>query len=190
MHWNDHSKDIPSGVHAFLSPSGHSWLRYSKERLLEVYEAQRAKIRGTELHDIAQRLIKQKIKLPSSHKTLNMYVNDAIGFKLIPEQPLKYSNYCFGTVDAIGIVKKVLHIHDLKTGKTPASFDQLKIYAALFFLEYSSEYMPGDLNVEMRIYQNDEVFIEYLELDDLVHIMDTIITFDKILKERGAEDSL
>ena len=36
-------------------------------------------------------------KLPNLKKTLNLYVNDAIGFKMNPEQTLVYSENCFGT---------------------------------------------------------------------------------------------
>ena len=45
-----------------------------------------AKQKGTELHDFAARCIKLGQKLPKSKKTLNAYVNDAIGFKMTPEQ--------------------------------------------------------------------------------------------------------
>lgn len=65
-------------------------------------------------------------------KTLNMYVNDAIGFKMIPEQILFYSENCFGTADTIMFRNRFLRIHDLKTGAIPAHMEQLKIYAALF----------------------------------------------------------
>lgn len=61
-----------------------------------------------------------------------MYVNDAIGFKMTPEQPLFYSENCFGTADAISYRNKLLRIHDLKTGLIPAHMEQLMIYAALF----------------------------------------------------------
>ena len=40
-------------------------------------------------------------KLPKSQKTLNMYVNDAISFRMVPEQILFYSENCFGTADTI-----------------------------------------------------------------------------------------
>ena len=88
--------------------------------------------KGTELHDFAARCITLGQKLPKSQKTLNMYVNDAIGFKMVPEQPLFYSENCFGTTDAIAFRNRMLRIHDLKTGVIPAHMEQLEIYAALF----------------------------------------------------------
>lgn len=182
MNWNNHSKDVPEGSHAFLGASKYHWLNYSDEKIVEAYNNHLAKVRGTELHDLAAKLIKLKTKLPSSRKTINMYVNDAIGFKMRPEQPLRYSEFCFGTADAICIRKNTLRIHDLKTGKTKPSFKQLLVYAALFFLEYK-EYKPGDMRIELRIYYDDDILVMNPEADDIVPIMDKIIKFDKILKK-------
>jgi hypothetical protein len=114
-----------------------------------------------------------------------MYVNDAIGFKMRPEQVLYYSPNCFGTTDAISFKKKFLRIHDLKTGVNPASLHQLEIYASLFCLEYGIK--PGDIDIELRIYQNDDILIGNPTAEDIVPIMDKIITFDKII-DRIKED--
>jgi hypothetical protein len=43
------------------------------------------KERGTRLHAFAAECIKLKQTLPRSHKTLNMYVNDAIGYRMNPD---------------------------------------------------------------------------------------------------------
>ena len=189
MQWNKHSKDIPEGAHAFLGGSNYSWLNYDKEKLEAAYDRHMAKKRGVELHALAAQLIKLKQKLPKSHKTLNAYVNDSIGFGMRPEQPLFYSKNCFGTADAIGFRKKVLRIHDLKTGVTKASFHQLEIYAALFCLEYRVR--PSELGgCELRIYQTDEVFCENPDSETIVKVMDKIITFDEYIekiKENGYE---
>ena len=183
MRWNDHSKDIPEGSHAFLGASKYSWLNYNDEKLIEVYKNHRATERGTELHELACKLIRMGIKLPSNHKTLNMYVNDAIGYKMDTEIPLKYSPRCFGTADAITFKRNVLRIHDYKSGKTPASFHQLEIYAALFFLEYKEYKVEEVSKIELRIYQNDEVRIDNPEGGDIIAIMNKIIHSDNILKE-------
>ena len=108
--------------HAFLSPSGYSWINYSKDKLISVYMNSMAKERGTRLHHIAQELIDERIKLPKTSATLNMYVNDAIGFRMETEVPLWYSEFCFGTADAICFNEKknLLRIHDLKTGEVKA----------------------------------------------------------------------
>lgn len=180
MQWNNHSHDVPEGAHAFLGASQHAWLNYSEEKLAMTYRNRIATLKGTKLHAIAALLIKNNIKLPKTQKTFNMYVNDAIGYKMRPEQPLYYSENCFGTADAISFKKKLLRIHDLKTGVNPASLHQLEIYAALFCLEYNVK--PGDIDIEIRIYQNDDVQIGYPPADVILPIMDKIIRFDKIIE--------
>ena len=108
-----------------------------------------------------------------------MYVNDAIGFKMKPEQPLYYSSNCFGTADTISFKNDLLRIHDLKTGVTQASLHQLEIYTALFCLEYNIK--PADIDIELRIYQYDDILIGNPTADIILPIMDKIIRFDKIL---------
>lgn len=187
MIWNDHSRDVPEGSHAFLGASTYSWLNYSKEKVVESYKNRLAKERGIRLHAFAAECINLKQNLPKSRKTLNMYVNDAIGFKLAPEKILYYSPNCFGTADAIGFRKNFLRIHDLKTGLIPASLHQLEIYASLFCLEYNIK--PGTLDgIELRIYQNDDILIGNPEADDILPIMDKIITFDKIIDDIKEEE--
>lgn len=115
-----------------------------------------------------------------------MYVNDAIGFRMRPEQVLYFSDNCFGTTDAISFKSGVLRIHDLKTGVTPASLHQLEIYTALFCLEYGIK--PGDIEIELRIYQNDDVLVGKPEGPDIVPIMDKIIIFDKRINKIKQEE--
>lgn len=186
MEWHNHSRDMKDDAHAFLSPSAHSWINYEPEKLMQTYINKLATARGTALHELACRLIKLKVRLPNNDKTLNMYVNDAIKLKMDPEVKLFYSKFCYGTTDAISIAKNFLRIHDLKSGKNPASFSQLRIYAALFFLEYP-EYKVGTMSgIELRIYQNDEIRIENPEADDILPIMDKIVKFSTLLE--GLED--
>ena len=151
------------GQHAFLGASKYHWIRYDDEKLLDTYDRFLATLRGTELHDFAARCIKLNQKLPKSQKTLNMYVNDAIGYKMTP-------------------------IHDLKTGEIEAHMEQLMIYAALFCLEY--KYKPSEIQIELRIYQNDECVVHNPTADEIVPIMDKIITFDKLINKRKREESL
>ena len=177
MNFNDHSKLV--GGHAFLSPSKFHWINYDEDKLAEVYAKHLATLRGTELHDFAMRCIQLGQRLPKTQKTLNMYVNDAIGFKMTPEQPLFYSPNCYGTADAISFRHNLLRIHDLKTGTTPAHINQLMVYAALFCLEYKKK--PGEIDIELRIYQNDTALFHKPTADELLPIMDRIITFDRII---------
>ena len=186
MNFNDHSK--LAGGHSFLSPSKFHWINYDEEKLVETYAKHLATLRGTELHDFAMRGIRLGQRLPKSQKTLNMYVNDAIGYKMTPEQPLFYSVNCYGTADAISFRHNLLRIHDLKTGATPAHINQLKVYAALFCLEYKKK--PGEIDIELRIYQNNMALYHNPTAEEILPIMDRIITFDQIIdRMREQEDA-
>jgi hypothetical protein len=184
MNFNDHSKY--EGAHAFLSASNHAWVNYDEEKLIRVYSNKMAALKGTELHDFARKAIELGIKLPNNGQTISMYINDAIGYKMTPEQVLFYSPNAFGTADAISFKKKKLRIHDLKTGVNEVSMVQLEIYAALFCLEYDVK--PNEIQTELRIYQSGNVIIEEPEPDDIYHLMDKIITFDKCINELRSEE--
>lgn len=184
MNFNEHYR--LAGQHAFLGASKYHWINYDTDKLVTSYTRAMATVKGTELHELAARCIRLGQKLPKSRKTLNMYVNDAIGFRMKPEQALYYSENCFGTADAISFRNNFLRIHDLKTGETPAHMEQLEIYAALFCLEY--KYKPSDIKMELRIYQFDDVTIYEPMTEDIVPIMDKIITFDKVLDKIKAEE--
>lgn len=179
MKFNTHN--YLEGCHAFLSPSKHTWVNYDDLKLESVYSNWVASQQGTELHELAAKLINLRIKLPKNNKTLNMYVNDGIGFRMSTEVCLFYSFNSFGTADSISFNNAILRIHDFKSGRTPASMQQLRIYAALFCLEYS--YNPKDIDIELRLYQSNEVCIEHPEPDDILYIMDKIIMFDKRINE-------
>ena len=167
------------GQHAFLGASKYHWINYDEDKIVESYSKFLATQRGTVLHDFAAQCIKLGQKLPKSRKTLNMYVNDAIGYKMEPEQVLYYSDNCFGTADSISFRNNLLRIHDLKTGVIPAHMEQLEIYAALFCLEYKVK--PGDIEMELRIYQSEEILYHKPTAEDIAPIMDKIVTFDKII---------
>ena len=179
MIFNQH-KDL-QGQHAFLSASKYAWVNYDLQRLDDVYSNWRAAQIGTEIHEVAAKLIKLGIRLPRNNKTLNMYVNDCIGFRMTPEVTLFYSINAFGTADAISFRKGQLKIFDLKTGKTPASIKQLEIYAALFCLEYNQD--PHKIDIELRIYQSNEVLVHHPDPMDIVYIQDKIIDFDRRITE-------
>lgn len=170
------------GKHAFLSASKSHWVNYDEEKLDTVFHNAMAAAKGTELHQFAHDAIRLGIKLPRVNRTLNMYVNDAIGFRMTPEQTLYYSDNCFGTPDAISFNRKQeLRIHDLKTGKVHASVRQLEVYAALFCLEYG--FKPFDIHTELRIYQNDEIAIFEADPDSITHIMSRIVSFDRRIEQ-------
>ena len=185
MEFNKH-KNL-EGCHAFLGASKYHWINYDASKVAASYRSYLATLKGTELHDFAARCINLGQKLPKSKKTLNMYVNDAIGYRMTPEQVLYYSDNCFGTADSISFKDNLLRIHDLKTGVTPAHMEQLEIYAALFCLEYKIK--PADIDIELLIYQSDDIMVFNPTVEDIVPIMDKIITSDKIISKIKAEEN-
>lgn len=174
------------GMHAPFSPSQSSWLRYDDAKALEVYSNKKAAELGTRLHQWAKDTIDLGIKQPRSKKTIYAYVNDAIGFRMETEVVLLYSPRFFGTADTICFRNGKLRIHDLKTGKTPVHREQVMIYAALFCLQY--KYKPHDIEMELRIYQNDDVDIWVPDPDDIQAIMDHIVHLDKLLENTEREE--
>jgi hypothetical protein len=184
MDFNQHYK--LRGLHAAFSPSQSSWLRYDDEKALRVYIKRQAAERGSKLHEWAKTTIDLGIKQPKSKKTLYMYVNDAIGFKMSTEVVLYYSDRFFGTADTICFRNNFLRIHDLKTGENPADMEQLEIYAAIFCLEYGVK--PEKIEMELRLYQNDEVIYHNPSPEDIRAIMDHIVHLDQLLASVDAEE--
>lgn len=200
--------------HALLGASRYSWLNKDDEQLVDFFARQYITSIGTGLHDIARKHIKHGFKITKASKkevllsliedyhipgtaidraidfdavfeNFAVYTNDAIGYRMIPEQILYYSDNCFGTVDAISPLdsifkNKLIRIHDLKTGKTPAHMDQLLIYLALFCLEYHIK--PFDIEAELKIYQDNEIISYIPAVEDVAPIMDRIISADRLIK--------
>lgn len=182
MNFNEHSE--LSGRHAFLSPSNYHWINYDEDKLALRYRSFRAAQHGTDLHNFAHEAIRLGINLPDEEKTLNMYVNDGISFGMTVEQSLYYSPNCFGHADTMSFVEDVLRISDLKTGIHGASEHQLEVYAALFCLEYI--HTPFEIEIELRIYQNDQVlgFKPYPQA--IERIMNKIVMFDQAIEDMKA----
>lgn len=183
MFFNKHTN--LEGLHAPFGASKSSWLRYSDDKIVEVYNNLQAAEMGTRLHEWAKQTIDLGIKQSRSKKTIYSYVNDAIGFNMSTEVVLFYSERFFGTADSICFRNNFLRIHDLKTGRRPVHMEQLEIYAALFCLEYKIK--PSDIHMELRIYQNDEILIHEPTAEDIIPIIDKIVHVDKMLEkiERG-----
>lgn len=165
------------GTHAFLSASNSSWVNYDEEKLDSRFLSAMAAQRGTELHAFAHDAIRLRRKQLDNGETVNMYINDGIGFRMESEQTLFYSYNCYGTPDTIAFNKNFLRIHDLKTGVGPTSERQLQVYEALFCLEYG--YKPMKIDAELRVYQNGEIRVYEHDPDTITHIMDKIVMFDK-----------
>ena len=178
MVFNNHNN--LEGLHAPFGASKHAWLRYDDEKAIIVYQNLRAAELGTRLHEWAKNTIDLKIKQPRSKKTIYNYINDAIGFGMTTEVVLFYSPYFFGTTDAISFRNNFLRIHDLKTGTTQVSMEQVFIYVALFCLEYKIK--PSEIQIECRMYQNDDILIANPDANIIIPIMDKIVHLNKILE--------
>ena len=184
MQWNDHSRI--EGRHATFSASKYNWLNYTDDKLVTVYDNIKAKYRWTVLHAFATTCIRLVQNLPRSHKTLNQYVNDAIGFRMDPEVLLYYSDDFFGTDDTIAFRVHLLRINDYKSGEIEAHMEQLLIYDALFCLEYAVS--PYEIDHELRIYQNDDVSIYNPTGQEIMDICDRIIRFNKLLIQHRKQE--
>jgi hypothetical protein len=198
MQFNNHYDK--KGMHAMLSASKYAWVNKEEDAIVEMVTNAQATALGTRQHAWAAEAIDMKLRQGSAKTTLNMYINDAIKYLMQPEVVLFYSRNIFGTADAIGyrLDRKtgrfLLRIHDLKTGVSKASFLQLMIYAALFCLEYNI--LPGQIDIELRIYQNDEIYIcttletpetEILDLNLLVQIISKIKRNNEIIETMREE---
>lgn len=178
MIFNPHSDLI--GKHAFLSASKYHWINYDEEKIADAYDKHMTAARGTRLHALAHMLISEGVNLPNTSQTLNMYVNDCIGFRMRTEQILFYSYNAFGTADAIDFRDHILRIFDLKNGVTPTKETQLEIYAAFFCLEYKLR--PAEIEYDLRIYQNDEIYAFETDADRIAHIIDRIVSFNALIE--------
>ena len=208
MNFNQHS-DL-EGLHAFLGASKFSWLNYDQDKLELAYRRQYANVIGTVLHDLAHRCIKNKVKLSKGDRhlvtltllengvpqglinandileTLVPFVNDALGFRMESEQILYYTENAFGTADVISFKDNFLRIHDYKSGITPVHMEQLRIYAALFCLEYLVK--PENIKIELRIYQKGEILYEEPDPKDIRAIMNKIVDSDRFLRKIKEEE--
>lgn len=115
------------------------------------------------------------------YDTVKDYINDGIGYKMMVEQPLVYNDDFFGTADSIVFRDGMLRIHDLKTGTLPAKMEQLQVYAALFCLEYKTK--PSEVDMELRLYQSNEIVVFNPTAEDVLPIMDAIIKYSKLISD-------
>jgi len=212
MIFNKHSE--LEGRHALLSPSKHYWMNYDDEQLIKNYISSFATDIGTLVHEYAADRIKYRIPIePDNEEAKNgllihlmkngipfrvidldriftnvvPYINDCIGYRMESEIVLKYSDLCFGTADAIGVRRNWLRIHDLKTGVTPASMDQLLLYAGLFFLEYKRDYRPQTMKVELRIYQSGDILVNQPNSEEIKAAMEKIVHGNDLLMKNVLE---
>ncbi len=60
------------GKHAFLGASNYRWLKYDKNKLIDIYNARQAIQRGTKLHEYAATAITTK-KKTTKNKRNSLY---------------------------------------------------------------------------------------------------------------------
>lgn len=213
MLWNDHSK--LEGMHAFLGASQYHWINWDDETLEKRFRSHYSADIGTIIHSLASDCIRNKIKIneddvnlieltlakngiPKSaydpYKILSNlvpFVNESINYHMSSEVLLYYSQYCFGTTDAIAYdeVSRILRINDYKNGNIDAHMEQLQIYAALFCLEYHKD--PSKMKrIELRIFQHSSIVECILtpdtqEIDKLMKLIQETSRKAQILFERG-----
>lgn len=210
MNWNDHSKLVgkhailsPSSYSWINYDVGKPDAYDARTALFNRYCSTYSQAIGTLVHDYARKRILYKMPMKKGDKAsllfylrdngipenvvdmeflfenILYYVNDAIQYSMSPETMLYYSENCFGCADAISFKKNMLRIHDLKTGRLPAHIEQLEIYAALFCLEYDKK--PGDIDMELRIYQPFNMIVFNPDATDIFPIMDQIVSQDRFL---------
>ena len=76
----------------------------------------------------------------------------------------------------------------MKTGVTKVHMEQLMIYAALFCLEYNIN--PNSIDIELRIYQNNDIQTLIPESEEIMGIMDTIVEFDNHIDKLRDEEGV
>lgn len=111
--------------------------------------------------------------------TVKKFVNDSIVEHMESEQEVGYSEKFWGTSDAIKYKNGLLQVFDLKTGTSQAKPEQLYIYAALYCLQHTVN--PFENLIEIRLYQNDDVYIENPDPKLIMDIMDKIVHLNKVL---------
>lgn len=210
MSWNRSLEETPK--HAIFSPSSPWWLNDTDEEIVQRYCSSFASSIGTILHDMARKHIEHSVKLVKSDKkyirlslleasipesvitrlpdddifeTLMMYVNDCIGYRMIPEQKVEYSELFFGTCDAVRFEEreKLLRISDFKSGTSPAKMEQLICYDALYRLQHCQELRirPEEIRSELRIYQCGEIRLCTPEPDEIISVMEFIKAKDNLI---------
>lgn len=133
--------------------------------------------------DYGEKLLKCLRQVPSEvFETVKLYVNDAIGFKMTPEEVVYYSDDIYGCSDAISFSSNFLRIHDLKTGSSNQDhIEQLLNYAALFCLQHKLD--PKKIQSQLRVYKNGEAIIYDPNPDDIQIVMDSIVIVNKQASE-------
>lgn len=199
---NRYRTALGTEIHEFAASQielGHSYKRSSIReiiRALETYIYSKYTYLSDSLviSDYGKKLIEQLKNVPTEvFEALKYYITDGVGFKMEVELPLQYdeSEYFFGTADTLCFNGNTLRIHDFKSGDNPAHIEQLKVYAALFCLEYNIK--PYTINIILRLYQLNGIEEIVINKDtdgyeEFISIIDTIVSMEKIARDIEEED--
>lgn len=183
-YYNSFAKDVGTIIHAWAADRieyrANVTKSDSKSLLIYIMKTYEKELRNYIPRFIAQYYVDR------CFPNVMSYIKDAIGFRLDPEIRLIYDDEFYGTADAILYKEgQSLRVHDLKTGTSPTSLRQLEIYAAFCCLQYGID--PEKIEIELRIYQNDEILIGNPPGETIRELMErmkkTRIVFDKIRNE-------
>lgn len=176
---------IIAGYAAPLGTVTHAFAKDRIEHGFKLRKSDKANVAFELLRNRIPQAVVDSIDFDIYFQNLCNYVNDGIGFMMFPEATLWYSPRCFGHVDCISFEEqnKLLRIHDLKTGTTPAKMEQLMGYAALFCLMYRIK--PIDISYNLRIYQQGEILYDETPGEQIEEIMDIIKYRDKTAEDFG-----
>ncbi len=188
---DDIFKMICSGYSQEVGTLIHEYAENAIRYRIKILKSDKKELRKWLLmHNIPENIVVYYVD--RTFPNLMMYVNDAIGYRMDTEVPVSYSAIpmaefkshgklppIFGHADALRFKKSQLMIFDLKTGLSPVHMEQLMTYAALYCLQ--EKLKPGCIDIELRIYQNNEAKIHTPTAEEILPIMDRIVAYDKML---------
>lgn len=186
---NRFRKELGTEIHAYAA--NEIRLFHKKTSVKTIYQEIESYIASTHLDykteditDLGWTYIKHLDTISNEAiATVKDYINDGVSMRMNVEEVIYYSDYFFGTSDTLLFKNNKLVIHDLKTGMTQPHMEQLMIYAALFCLQH--KVAPGTIEMELVIYQNADKEFYYPGADEILPIMDKIVTIDKALRQEA-----
>jgi len=185
---NRYRKELGTEIHAYAA--NEIRLFHKKTSVKTIYQEIESFIavthmtREDEISDMGWVYIKHLDTLGNDAMlTVKDYINDGVSLRMNTEEVVYYSDFFYGTSDTLLFKNNKLIIHDLKTGVTPAHMEQLMIYAALFCLQH--KVAPGTIEMELVMYQNADKEFYYPGADEILPIMDKIVTIDKALRQEA-----
>lgn len=178
---NSHRAELGTEIHEWASVQIN--LKNKVSNIKEIEKGVKTHIyeKYSKAPEYRDMLIENMDYLPHEiYPTIKLFINDSIGYMMLSEQKIVYSDLFWGTADAIKCANNFLQVFDLKTGSKPAKEAQLYTYAALYCLQ--EHVKPDELaGIEIRIYQAGEVYVDNPTSEDIYDIMSKITHADTLL---------